>query len=406
MAPAGTQTEGMQNPKDLVTTIGITTGYYRPRPFGIRQPDRLMHVYIIGQTGTGKTTLMHNMMRQDQAADIGFCYIDPHGDLAADMAETMDCLYWNPADPDCPLGYNPLSYVIPEFRPLLASGLIETLKKQWSDAWGARMEHLLRFALLALLERPRSSLDDIVPLFLDKDFRREVLAQVKDQQVLSFWQREYPAMNYKNAADGFAPIVNKIGAFLAHPLVRKTVCEPEMPIKFRSIMDQGQSLVANLAKGRLGADVSNVLGGLIISSIANAAYSRHSLTEAQRRPFFLYVDEFHSFTTGAIADMLAELRKYRLGLVLAGQHTTQTDRDVLDAIIGNVGSIISFRLGSSDAPFFVRHLATPRIETRDLINLPNFEMYVRLMVDGQQTVGFSARALQSAGLSDPSEFLP
>jgi hypothetical protein len=383
----------MQVPRDHVTTIGTTTGHYHPRSFGIRQADRLMHIYIIGQTGTGKTTLMANLMRQDKAAGIGFCFIDPHGDLADDLSRQLDCLYWNPADPDCPLGYNPLSYVTPEFRPLLASGLIETLKKQWTDAWGARMEHLLRFALLALLERPGSSLDDIVPLFLDKGFRREVLAQVKDQQVVAFWRAEYPAMNYKNAADGFAPIANKIGAFLAHPLVRKAVCEPVEPLRFRSIMDQGQSLVVNLAKGRLGADVSNVLGGLIISSIANAAYTRHSEPEQQRRLFFLYVDEFHSFTTGAIADMLAELRKYRLGLVLAGQHTAQTDREVLSAIIGNVGSIICFRIGAADAPLFARHLATPRIEVRDLVSLPNYEMYVRLMVDGQQTAGFSARTI-------------
>jgi len=349
-----------------------------------------MHMYIIGQTGTGKTTLMHNMMRQDQTAGIGFCFIDPHGDLAEDMAANMDCLYWNPADPECTLGYNPLSYVTPAFRPLLASGLIETLKKQWADAWGARMEHLLRFALLALLERPGSSLSDLVPLFLDKPFRQEVLAQVKDQQVLSFWQSEYPAMNYKNASDGFAPIANKIGAFLAHPQVRKTICEPETPLRFRKIMDEGQCLVVNLAKGRLGADVSNVLGGLIISSIANAAFTRHALPEDQRRPFFLYVDEFHSFTTGAIADMLAELRKYQLGLVLAGQHAAQAERDLLDAIIGNVGSVICFRLGANDAPLFTRHLATQEIDVRDLINLPNYEMFVRLMVDGQQTKGFSA----------------
>lgn len=262
-----------------------------------------------------------------------------------------------------------------------------------TPAWGARMEHLLRFALLALLDRPGSSLDDIVPLFLDKDFRREVLAQVKDQQVSLFWSREYPAMNYKNAADGFAPIANKIGAFLAHPLVRKAICNPENPMRFRSMMDQGQSLVVNLAKGRLGADVSNVLGGLIISSIANAAYTRHGIPEAERRPFFLYVDEFHSFTTGAVADMLAELRKYRLGLVLAGQHASQADREVLDAIIGNVGSVICFRLGANDAPLFTRHLATPRIEPRDLVNLPNYEMYARLMVDGQQTQGFSAKTV-------------
>jgi len=357
-----------------------------------------MHMYIIGQTGTGKTTLMHNMMCQDQKAGIGFCFVDPHGDLAEAMAANMDCLYWNPADPKCALGYNPLSYVTPAFRPLLASGLIETLKKQWADAWGARMEHLLRFALLAPLERPGSSLNDLVPMFLDKPFRREVLAQVKDQQVLSFWQAEYPAMNYKNAADGFAPIANKIGSFLAHPQVRKAICEPDAPLRFRKIMDEGQCLVVNLAKGRLGVDVSNVLGGLIISSIANAAFSRHGLPEDHRRHFFLYVDEFHSFTTGAIADMLAELRKYGLGLLLAGQHTAQAERDVLEAIIGNVGSVICFRLGANDAPLFARHLATPEINPRDLVNLPNYEMFVRLMVEGQQTKGFSARTIGIKGV--------
>jgi len=377
-----------QNPQ--VTTLGVTTGRYRPRPFGILQPDRLMHMYIIGQTGVGKTTFMHNMMLQDIAAGRGFCFIDPHGDLAEEMAIAGNIdHYWNPADPCCTLGYNPLNFVTPEFRPLLASGLIDTLKKQWADAWGVRMEHLLRFTLLALLERPRSSLDDIVPMFLEKGFRAEVLRKVADEQVLSFWQKEYPAMNYKTASDGFAPIANKIGAFLAHPLVRKVVCDPEQPLRFRKIMDDGQSLVINLAKGRLGADISNVLGGLIISSIANAAYTRQSLTERDRRPFFLYVDEFHSFTTGAFADMLSELRKYGLGMVLAGQYSAQGEAEILEAILGNVGTLICFRLGVGDAPLFAKHLATPSILPRDLINLPNYEMVVRLMVEGKQSVGFS-----------------
>jgi type IV secretory pathway TraG/TraD family ATPase VirD4 len=385
----------MSTNSDHVTIIGKTTGRYRPRLFGIRQPDRLMHKYIIGQTGVGKTTFLHNLMRQDIAAGRGFCFIDPHGDLAGEIAASGNgCdFYWNPADPDCSLGYNPLSFVTPEFRPLLASGLIDTLKKQWADAWGVRMEHLLRFALLALLERPGSSLDNIGPMFLDKEFRSQVLCKVTDDHVLAFWHKEYPAMNYKNAADGFAPIANKIGAFLAHPLVRKAVCEPETPLRFRQIMDTGQSLIINLAKGRLGTDVSNVLGGLIISSIANAAYTRQNLAQTNRRPFFLYIDEFHAFTTATIADMLSELRKYGLGMILAGQYSSQTDRAVMDAIIGNVGTVICFRLGANDAPFFSKQLATPQILPRDLINLPNYEMFVRLMVEGKQTGAFSARTL-------------
>lgn len=350
-----------------------------------------MHMYIIGQTGVGKTTFMHNMMRQDIAAGRGFCFIDPHGDLAEEMATVGNIdHYWNPANPNCTLGYNPLSFVTPEFRPLLASGLIGTLKKQWSDAWGARMEHLLRFTLLALLEQPGSSLDDIVPMFLDKGFRADVLRKVTDEKVQSFWQKEYPAMNYKTASDGFAPIANKIGAFLAHPLVRKIVCDPEQPLRFRQIMDSCQSLVINLAKGRLGSDISNVLGGLIISSIANAAYTRQSLAEEERRPYFLYVDEFHSFTTGAFANMLSELRKYGLGMVLAGQYNSQSEANVLEAILGNVGTVICFRLGAGDAQLFAKHFGTHKLLQSDLAKLPNFEMSMRLMLKGEQTKRFSA----------------
>lgn len=348
-----------------------------------------MHMYVIGQTGVGKTTFLKNMVLQDSEAGRGFCFIDPHGDIAEELSASCD-IYWNPADPACPYGYNPLSYVTPEFRPLLASGLIETLKKQWEDAWGVRMEHLLRFALLALLEQPGSSMYDIVPMFLDKRFREQVLNGVKDEHVRMFWQQEYLALNYKTASDGFAPIANKIGAFLAHPLVRKAVCDPVEPLRFRQIMDDGQSLVVNLAKGRLGADMANVLGGLVISSIANAAYSRQSLPQNERCPFFLYVDEFHNFTTGAVADMLSELRKYGLGMILAGQHASQSDPAVLDALLGNVGTVICFRLGASDAPLFAKQLATPEITSHDLIKLPNYEMVMRLMVNGEKTKGFSA----------------
>ena len=265
----------------------------------------------------------------------GFCLIDPHGDLAGAVSAFAgpEQVYWNVADPDCPYGYNPLSYVAATSRPLVASGLIETLKKQWSDAWGARMEHLLRFALLALLDRPGSSVADIMPLFLDDGFRRQVVASVGDGQVRDFWTKEYPALRYKSSSDGVAPIANKLGGFLAHPLVRKAICDPEKPLRFRQIMDEGRVLIVNLAKGRLGADISNLLGGLIVSSIANAAYSRQNVPEAARRPFFLYIDEFHSFTTAAFADMLSELRKYGLGVVLSHQHMAQLEDNVREAIL-------------------------------------------------------------------------
>jgi type IV secretory pathway TraG/TraD family ATPase VirD4 len=230
-------------------------------------------------------------------------------------------------------------------------------------------------------------------MLLDREYRREALQSVTDSQVREFWTKEYPAMNYKTAVDGVAPIANKLGAFLAHPLVRKAVCEPERPLRFRKIMDEGQCLIVNLAKGRLGGDTANVLGGLVVSGLVHAAYSRQVLTEAERRPFFIYIDEFHSLTTETLADALPELRKYRVGMVLAHQHVAQLGDGLFESILGNVGNIIIFRVGAADAPILARHLAGDVPATRDLLNLPNYEFYVRMMVDHEKTRPFSARTL-------------
>jgi len=376
--------------RDSVTMIGTAYGRYGNSSFGIRLADRLQHIYILGQTGTGKSTLLGNLMRQDLRQGHGFCLIDPHGDLAKQIAQDSPpgAIIWNIADPDCPYGYNPMTRASEKFRPLIASGLIDTLKKQWADAWGARMEHLLRYSILALLDQPKTDVRDIMRLFLDNDFRNKILTQVTDEQVRLFWEKEFPGMNYKNAADGVAPIANKLGAFLAHPVVRRALCEPETPLRLRKIMDEGKILIVNLGKGQLGSDTSNVLGGMITSGLAHAAYSRHSLPEAERRPFFLYVDEFHSFTTDAMVEMLSELRKYGLSLTLANQYFGQVEGDVLDSILGNVGTVIAFRTSPMDAPGLARHLSG--IEPRDLIAMPNYRMMVRLMVDGERTKPFTA----------------
>ena len=255
------------------------------------------------------------------------------------------------------------------------------------------MEHLLRYALLALLSRPGATLKDILPMFLDAAFRKEVLASVSDEQVQWFWASEFPKMNYKTAVDGVAPIANKLGAFLAHPVVRNAVCDPAKPLRFREIMDKGQILIVNLAKGGIGSDVANILGGLVASSFALAAYSRQNLPEADRRPYFLYADEFHLFTTTAFAGMLSELRKYHLGLVLSHQYTSQLDQGVFDAILGNAGTIISFRLGANDASTLANQLACDVPIASDLIKLPNYEMYVRLMLHGAQSRAFSGKTI-------------
>lgn len=381
--------------RNKITQLGETLGRRGGRSFGIRQSDRLFHLFALGQTGTGKSTLLGALIRQDIEAARGFCLIDPHGDLADDIAKAMGerGVYWNVSDPSSPYGYNPLSKISAAWRPLVASGLVDALKKQWPDAWGARMEHLLRFSVLALLGRDDATLADILPLFLDKEFRKEVVAGIADEQVRHFWTVEYGKLRYQFTLDGVSPIANKLGAFLAHPVVRKAVCEPEKPLRFRKIMDEGQMLVVNLAKGRLGADISNVLGGVIVSNIAGAAYSRQDQPEKDRRPFFLYVDEFHSFTTSAFADMLSELRKYGVGLVLTTQHFARIEPAPREAILGNVGTLIAFRVGATDAALLARQFGDDLPKARDLVNLANHEVFIKLAVDGVQTKPFSARTL-------------
>lgn len=379
-----------------VTTLGVTLGRHEGRAFGIRQADRLAHVFAIGQTGTGKSSLIAAMARQDIAARRGFCLIDPHGDLADRVAGMFGDRghYWNVGDPACPYGYNPLVAVSAASRPLAASGLIDTFRHQWApQAWGARMEHLLRFALLALLEHDGATIADILPLFLDKDFREEVVADITDEQVRQFWTVEYGKLRYQSSGDGVSSIANKLGAFLAHPLVRKAMCGPARPLNFRELIDGGGMLVVNLAKGRLGADISNLLGGLVVSGIANAGYTRQDQPEAERRPFFLYVDEFPSFTTAAFAEALPELRKYAIGITMATQSFSRTDEQTREAILGNVATVVSFRLGATDAALLARQFGEEVPRPRDLVGLANHEAFMKPLVDGRQTKPFSARTL-------------
>lgn len=376
-----------------ITILGQTKGRGPSVEFGSYQSDRLFHTLVLGQTGTGKSTLLLNMMRQDVEAGRGFLLLDPHGDLADGIKPHLgdSAIYWNIADPQCTYGYNPLTYVQEQYRPQVASGIIDALKMQWADAWGVRMEHLLRFALLALLSRRGSSLADIVPMFTDKAFRRTVLQHVTDHQVLSFWQDEYTKMNYKNAFDGVAPIANKLGAFLSNPIVRKALCAPQHPLRLQKLMDEGTPLVISLAKGRLGSDISDVLGGLILSFTSQAAFVRIQQPEYRRKPFIVYVDEFHSFTTQTVAGMLSELRKFKVGLVLAGQYLSQNSATVQSALFGNVGNTFTFRCGVQDAQTLARQLELR--SPADLIGLPNYRFFCRMMINGQQSKTFSAQSL-------------
>ncbi|SFM72774.1 AAA-like domain-containing protein [Shimia aestuarii] len=386
-------TSRMMSNASPITTLGLAHYRYGDIRFGLRISDRLMHCYILGQTGTGKSTLLANMARQDASQGTGFCLIDPHGDLAKELATELGdaALYWDVANDASPYGYNPLTRTSPALRPLVASGLIDTFQKQWAEAWGVRMEHLLRQALLVLLDQPRADLSDILTLFLDRQFRTEALSRVTDPQLLQFWQKEFPAMNYKTAADGIAPIANKLGAFLSHPVIRRAICDPAEPLRLRRIMDEGQVLIVNLARGRLGSDIANVLGGLLVSSLIHGAFTRTMTPGHMRRPFFLYIDEFHSFTTDSLADLLSETRKYGLGVILAQQHTSQTAANVLASVLGKVGTMITFRIGAADAPMLSAQLGG--VDTRDLINQPNHRAFVRMLIDGAPSPPFTMTAL-------------
>lgn len=375
------------------TTLGMASNRYRRFPVAQSLQDRLQHLFVIGQTGTGKSTLIETLVGQDIAAGRGVMLIDPHGDLASKLHGSLKTPhhYWNPADPACRLGYNPLITAGPALRPLIAAGLIDALKKQWADAWGARMEHLLRYAILALLESNDPDIRDIMRLYLEKDFRAQVLARVTDPQVRSFWEQEFRAMNYTSAVDGVAPIANKLGAFLAHPFVRRAVCEPEEPLRLRRIMDRGETLLVNLGKGRLGADNAKVLGGLILASAMHAGFSRQVLAQPDRRPFMLYVDEFHSFTTEAFADLLSEIRKYGIVVTLAQQYLGQSEDAVFAAIMGNVGSLLAFRVGPLDAPLLCRQLT--EIDPRQLVYQPNYRAVARLLMSGAPRAPFTLETL-------------
>jgi hypothetical protein len=302
--------------------------------------------------------------------------------------------YLNAPDPTQPYGYNPLRRVRDDKIPLAASGIIETLKKLWPDAWGVRMEHVLRNTLYALLEQDDARLPDILRLYADEAYRKRVARDIRNETVRRFWQHEFPGYQPRMRSDAVAPIQNKLGALLSDPTLYRVLVTPEKPLRFRSLMDKGQVVLVNISKGQLGEDSALVLGGFIASTIGLAAFSRAETDK--RRPFFLYLDEFQSFTTLMMANMMSELRKYGVGLVLAHQYLHQLDPDVRHAVLGNAGTLISFRVGPEDAATLAREFQ-PTFDTLGLLNLPNYAMYLRLMIDGTPSPAFSASTIRYSG---------
>ena len=365
------------------------------RLFGIRRKDRRSHIYMVGKTGTGKSSLLASMIRQDIQNGEGLAVLDPHGDLVekalAFVPESRqhDLIHFNVPDGNLPLSFNPLQRVTSNERALTASDLVDVFKKIWADFWGPRLEHILRNALLALLDQPEPTLSDVLRLLSDRGFRREVTLHLQNREVREFWLREYEGYPERFRAEAIAPIQNKIGAFLSNPLLSRLLTAHDNALDLRAVMDEGKVLLVNLAKGKIGEDTASLLGAFFVARLGRTALRRADIPETERRDFHLYIDEFQTFSTASLANMLSELRKYRLNLVLAHQFLGQLEPLVRDAVLGNAGTVISFRLGPTDAEVMEREF-WPVFSSADLVNLPNYHVYLKLMVDGVVTKPFSA----------------
>jgi energy-coupling factor transporter ATP-binding protein EcfA2 len=378
-----------------ITPIGITNFRNTNKRFGIKDKDRLQHMYVIGKSGTGKSTLLQNMAISDIERSNGLCIIDPHGDIATEILKYIpegrkqDLIYFNATDLENPIAFNPLKAVHPKYHDLVASGLISTFRKIWIENWGPRLEYILRFSLLTLLWVPDATLLDIQPILTDAGYRRKALAYVKDEHILSFWENEYDKYTPRLRNEAIAPILNKTGLFLTSNALRRIVGQKTSSFRLQQVLDKGKILIVNLSKGQIGEDASSLIGAMLINSIQLAALYRAHQPEHIRRPFYLYIDECHSFVTLSFTTILAEARKYGLSLFLAHQYIEQLDERVRASIFGNVGTMISFRIGAKDAEHMAKEFH-PVFTQEDLVNLPRYHMYLKLMIDGGTSQPFSA----------------
>ena len=375
-----------------------TTARGKRQKFGIRLDDRRRHMYVIGKTGMGKTQMLQNMAIQDIQAGYGVGIIDPHGEFAEAVLDFIpknrinDVVYFNPADTSRPMGFNIMESVGDEQRYFIASGLMAAFKKIWVDVWSARMEYILNNALLAVLEYPDATIMGVNRMLADKDYRKKVVDNVKDPAVKSYWINEFAKYPERYREEATSAIQNKIGQFISNPLIRNIVGQIKSTFNIREIMDNRKILIVNLSKGRIGEDNTALLGTMFITKVQIAAMSRVDMPEDTRADFFLYVDEFQTFATPSFAGILSEARKYRLSLVLAHQYIAQMDEVVRDAVFGNAGTLVTFRVGAADAEFLENEFK-PSFTEEDLVNLSKYHIAIKLMIDGVASRAFSAITL-------------
>jgi hypothetical protein len=397
----------MEDPNQ-VSYFAETDARNKRIPFGIKAKDRSRHMYVIGKTGMGKSTLLENIAVQDLRNGNGICFIDPHGKTADLLLEYIpkerinDVLYFAPFDIEHPVSFNVMEDVGYDKRHLVVSGLMSSFKKIWQDAWSARMEYILSNTLLALLEYPDSTLLSVNKMLSDKKFREKVVANITDMSVRSFWVDEFAKYTDKFAAEATPAIQNKVGQFTANPLIRNIVGQPKSSFDIRKLMDEKKIVIINLSKGRIGEVNAQLLGSMLVTKIYLAAMSRADKTEDEMKSlpsFYLFVDEFQSFANESFADILSEARKYKLSLTITHQYIEQMPEEVRAAVFGNVGTFISFRVGAADAEYIEKEFA-PAFTAIDIVNLGFVQIYLRLMIDGIGSQPFSARTLQPIAKGD------
>lgn len=387
-----------------ISLFGMTNYRGLRQKFGLKRKDRVRHLYIVGQTGTGKSGLLQLLALSDLYHNEGIAVVDPHGDLATDIMSYIpehrirDVVYFNPTDRDFPVAFNPMEVADPSMKHDIASELVGVMKRMF-ESWGPRLEHILRFTILALLDYPDATMLGITRMLTEKEFRKRVVKEIQDPVVKAFWVNEFAGWNDKFANEAVAPVLNKVGAFIANPLIRNVVGQPKSTINFRKIMDEGQILIVNLSHGQIGEVNAGILGALIVTSIQLAAMSRANIAKDERRPFYLYVDEFQNFATDSFATILSEARKYNLCLTVANQFIAQMPETVREAVFGNVGSMITFRVGAGDSTFLAKYYE-PVFVAQDLVNLANRDMFISLSVDGDKSQPFSGRTLSMPEASE------
>jgi hypothetical protein len=371
--------------------------------FGIYQQDRFVGMYLLGKTGSGKTNVLETLIYQDILHHRGLALFDVNGDLVKKIHATIpkhrknDCIYLDTSNPNLAWGYNPLRKVAYQHRHLIASHIIETFQKLWGQqSWGIKLEHILRNVILTLLDQPKATFSDVTRLLVDEPYRLQCQQHIVAKEVKQFWVHQFP----KYSKTDVLPVLNKVGSFLAIPMVKKILVDNPKPLSIQSIINNEKIFLINLSKGTLGADAAHLLGSLLLNSLSAAGFHRSIIDEQDRKPFFIYLDEFHNFTTLSLVNMFSELRKFNIGFIVAHQYLNQLPIKIKEAVLGNIGTIICFRISYADAKYMAQEFY-PIFTASDFIALENFHVYLKLMINGKPSKPFSAKTITKNWLEQP-----